>query len=240
MRDNAALITRIREGDKAARDTMVEENMGLVHSVVRRFVGRGYEKEDLVQIGAIGLIKAINKFDQSFNVQFSTYAVPMIMGEIKRFLRDDGMMKVSRTLKEISMKGRRAQEVLQKRLDREPSITEIAAECGVDPDMLMEAFEAVAPPDSIYASVYSKGEKEIQLMDTLASEDCEENIINKVMIGNLMQGLTSREQQIIAMRYFRGKTQAETARVIGVSQVQISRIEKKVIQTLRQRCGQEG
>lgn len=233
MRDNAALITRIHEGDKEAKDTMIEENMGLVYSVAKRFMGRGCEKEDLIQIGVIGLIKAINKFDASFDVQFSTYAVPMIMGEIRRFLRDDGILKVSRTLKETAAKGRRTQEILQKRFDREPTITEISNECGISEDELAEAFDAVMPPDSIYESVYSNGGKEIQLMDTIADEGHEESIINKVMIGNLLENLSSRERQIVVMRYFKGKTQAETARVIGVSQVQISRLEKKIVENLK-------
>ena len=233
MRDNAALITRIHEGDKEAKDTMIEENMGLVYSVAKRFMGRGCEKEDLIQIGVIGLIKAINKFDASFDVQFSTYAVPMIMGEIRRFLRDDGILKVSRTLKETAAKGRRTQEILQKRFDREPTITEISNECGISEDELAEAFDAVMPPDSIYESVYSNGGKEIQLMDTIADEGHEESIINKVMIGNLLENLSSRERQIVVMRYFKGKTQSETARVIGVSQVQISRLEKKIVESLK-------
>ena len=233
MRDNAALITRIHEGDKEAKDTMIEENMGLVYSVAKRFMGRGCEKEDLIQIGVIGLIKAINKFDSSFDVQFSTYAVPMIMGEIRRFLRDDGILKVSRTLKETAAKGRRTQEILQKRFDREPTITEISNECGISEDELAEAFDAVMPPDSIYESVYSNGGKEIQLMDTIADEGHEESIINKVMIGNLLENLSSRERQIVVMRYFKGKTQSETARVIGVSQVQISRLEKKIVEGLK-------
>ena len=233
MRDNAALITRIHEGDKEAKDTMIEENMGLVYSVAKRFMGRGCEKEDLIQIGVIGLIKAINKFDASFDVQFSTYAVPMIMGEIRRFLRDDGILKVSRTLKETAAKGRRTQEILQKRFDREPTITEISNECGISEDELAEAFDAVMPPDSIYESVYSNGGKEIQLMDTIADEGHEENIINRVMIGNLLENLPSRERQIVVMRYFKGKTQSETARVIGVSQVQISRLEKKIVEGLK-------
>lgn len=235
MRDNAALIERARRGDKAARDEMVEENMGLVHSVAKRFAGRGCEKEDLVQIGAIGLIKAINKFDLSFNVKFSTYAVPMIMGEIRRYLRDDGMIKVSRGLKETAMKGRRAGEQLQKRLGREPSICEISAECGIPADILVEAFDAAAPPDSIYESVYSRGGREINLIDTIADEECEENIINKVVVNELLSSLGPRERKIILLRYFKGRTQAETAEAIGVSQVQISRIEKKVIENMRKR-----
>lgn len=233
MRDNAALITRIRQGDKEAKETMVKENMGLVYSVVKRFAGRGLEKEDLTQIGAIGLLKAINKFDESFDVQFSTYAVPMIMGEIKRFMRDDGIIKVSRSLKEAALKGRRAAEILKARLGREPSIGEIAKECGIEAEVLAEAFEASAQPNSIYESVYSGGEKEILLMDTLSDGNGEEDIINKVLVDELLKELSARERQILVLRYFKGKTQSETAKVIGVSQVQISRIEKKVIERLK-------
>ncbi len=234
MRDNAALITKIQKGDKQAKDTMVEENMGLVYNIVKRFSGRGCEREDLVQIGAIGLIKAINKFDTSYGVQFSTYAVPMIMGEIRRFLRDDGMIKVSRSLKETAMKGRRAQEILQKRLDREPTITEISEECGIGADELIEAFDAVTPPDSIYESIYSNGGNEIKLMDTISDSGCEDDIVNKVMISDVLKKLKPRERNILIMRYFKGKTQAETSKIIGVSQVQISRLEKKIIEKLKQ------
>ena len=236
MRDNAMLISRIQNGDKQARDTMVEENMGLVHSVVKRFVGRGMDKEDLIQIGAIGLIKAINNFNSSYNVQFSTYAVPMILGEIKRYMRDDGMVKVSRSLKEAAIKGKRAREILQLRLDREPSISEISAECNIPADVLTEAFDAVTHPSSIYESVYSKGEKEIMLMDTLSDDSCEEDIVNKVMVDELLKNLSERERQILVLRYFKGKTQSNIAHEVGVSQVQVSRIEKKVIDRLREIC----
>ncbi len=234
MRYNTALITKIQKGDKQAMDTMVEENMGLVYNIVKHFSGRGCEKEDLVQIGAIGLIKAINKFDTSFDVQFSTYAVPMIMGEIRRFLRDDGMIKVSRSLKETAMKGRRTQEILQKRLDREPTITEISDECGIGADELIEAFDAVTPPNSIYESIYSNGGNEIKLMDTISDSGCEDDIVNKVMISDILKKLKPRERNILIMRYFKGKTQAETSKIIGVSQVQISRLEKKIIEKLKQ------
>ena len=181
MRDNTALIERVREGDKQAENRMVEENMGLVYSIARRFLNRGYDAEDLTQIGAIGLIKAVKKFNPEFNVQFSTYAVPMITGEIKRFLCDDGAVKISRTLKENAM----------------------------------------------------KGDKEIRLLDTITGEEIEDGVINKVMIDDILSRLTEREKEIILLRYFRGKTQSEIAKIIGVSQVQISRIEKKAIERIR-------
>lgn len=233
MRDNTALIERVRDGDKQAENIMVEENMGLVYSIVRRFLNRGYDAEDLTQIGAIGLIKAVKKFNPEFNVQFSTYAVPMITGEIKRFLRDDGAIKISRTLKENAMKGRRSEEALRRRLNRQPTINEISRECGIDAENLVEAFEAAAPIGSIYESVYDNGEKEIHLLDTIAGEEMEDGIINKVMIDEIMGKLTPREKEIILLRYFRGKTQTEISEVIGVSQVQVSRIEKKAIERIR-------
>lgn len=233
MRDNTALIERVLEGDKQAENIMVEENMGLVYSIVRRFQNRGCDMEDLTQIGAIGLIKAVKKFDPKFNVQFSTYAVPMITGEIKRFLRDDGAVKISRTLKENAMKGWRCEEILRRRLNRQPTVNEISKECGIDADSLIEAFEAAAPPESIYESVYDNGDKEIHLIDTIAGDEIEDGVINKVMIDDILESLKPREREVILLRYFRGKTQSEIARMIGVSQVQVSRIEKKAIERIR-------
>ena len=230
MRDNTALIERVREGDKQAENRMVEENMGLVYSIARRFLNRGYDAEDLTQIGAIGLIKAVKKFNPEFNVQFSTYAVPMITGEIKRFLRDDGAVKISRTLKENAMKGWRCEELLRRKLNRQPTINEISKESGIDAESLIEA---ATPPESIYESVYDNGDKEIRLLDTITGEEIEDGVINKVMIDDILSRLTEREKEIILLRYFRGKTQSEIAKIIGVSQVQISRIEKKAIERIR-------
>lgn len=187
MKDNTALLERVREGDKQAQSIMVEENMGLVYSIVKRFTNRGYEAEDLVQIGAIGLIKAVQKFNPEFNVQFSTYAVPMITGEIKRFMRDDGAVKVSRTLKENAMKGRRSEEILRIKLNRQPTIKEISDECGIDCESLIEAFEATVPPESIYESVYDNGEKEIQLVDMIDGGTIEDGIINKVLVNDILK-----------------------------------------------------
>ncbi len=234
MRNNAALIERVLEGDKQAENEMVEQNMGLVYSIVKRFSGRGCETEDLIQIGAIGLIKAVKKFDPAFNVKFSTYAVPMIAGEIKRFMRDDGAVKISRALKESAMKGWRAEETLRRRLDREPTLSEISAECGISADELSEAFEAAAPPGSLYDSVYNNGEKEIRLVDTLAGEGIEDSVVNKVMLDSVLAFLKPREKQVLILRYFKGKTQTEIASIIGVSQVQISRIEKNAIKKIRE------
>ena len=233
MNGNAALIKRVQNGDAEAQDKLVENNMGLVYSIVKRYSGRGYDTEDLVQIGAIGLIKAIKKFDTKFNVCFSTYAVPVIAGEIKRFLRDDGAVKISRTLKETAIKGRRTEEELRRVLNRDPTIGEIAEKCGVDADTLTEAFDAAAPPASIYESIYENGENEIRLLDTMAGDESEEKIINKVMAENILTSLKPRERQVIVLRYYKGKTQSEIARIIGVSQVQVSRIEKRILENLR-------
>lgn len=233
MNDNAALLERVKKGDCDAQNRLVENNMGLVYSIVKRYTGRGYDLEDLVQIGAIGLIKAIKKFDSKFNVQFSTYAVPVIAGEIKRFMRDDGAVKISRTLKETAMKGWRAEEELRKKLNREPTIKEISDKCGIEADLLAEAFDAAAPPASIYESIYENGEKEIKLLDTMSGNDSEERIINKVMADNILKSLKPRERQVMILRYYKGKTQSEIAKIIGVSQVQVSRIEKQIITSLR-------
>lgn len=237
MPNNAALIERVLEGDKQAENMMVEQNMGLVHSIARRFAGRGYETEDLIQIGAIGLIKAVKKFNPTYEVQFSTYAVPMIMGEIKRFLRDDGAVKISRTLKETALKGRRCEEALRRRLGREPTIGEVAEESGIPAQNLVEAFDAAAPPGSIYENVYSGGGKEINLVDMLGGEGIEDNVINKVLVDEILSVLSKREREVIIFRYFRGKTQSEIAKYIGVSQVQVSRIEKKALERIRSSVG---
>lgn len=234
MVDNAALLERVGNGDKEAEELLVKENMGLVWSIVRRFTGRGHDLEDLAQIGAIGLIKAIKKFDTSYGVQFSTYAVPMIMGEIKRFLRDDGAIKISRGLKELAMKGYATQERLRRQFGRDVHIEEIAKECRVDAEDLVEAFEAVIPMESIDQTLYDDGEKKLSLIDKLPSDSYEEKSVNRVVVQEALSKLQPRERQIILLRYFQGRTQAETAKVIGVSQVQISRLEKATLAKIRE------
>lgn len=176
----------------------------------------------------------MNRFDLSFDVQFSTYAVAMIVGEIKRFMRDDGAIKVSRSLKEAAMKGYSAHERLYRKNGCEPSIGEIADESGVDSEMLVQAFNALTPPESIYTSVYDSDDSNICIADRLTSSDSEEKIIDKIMIQNILEKLSVRERQVIVFRYFKGKTQSEIAKLIGVSQVQVSRIEKAVLKRLRE------
>jgi len=235
--DNACLLERIRQGDEYARELMIEKNLRLVEKIALRFADRGYDREELVQVGVIGLIKAVDKFDDSYNTQFSTYAYPVIEGEIKRFLRDDCAIKVSRTLKEIAAKGKRTEEILRKRLGRDVTINEISMECGISPEDLTQAFSAMTPTRSIYENVYDSGSNEITLMDTLSDEDSEEKMINRAMVSELLSVLDARERKIIVLRYFEGKSQKEIAEVVGVSQVQVSRIEKKVIKRAAQYFG---
>ncbi len=237
MNENAMLLERVRDGDKLARDRLVEENMGLVWSIVRRFANRGYELEELSQVGAMGLVKAVQKFDTAFGVKFSTYAVPMIMGEIKRFLRDDGPVKISRSLKENAMKGWRAEEALRKKTGREPTIQEIARESGVTVEDLLAAFDAAAPPASLNAGISDRDGGETSLLEKVPAADREGAVIDRILVEDLLGTLSSRERQILVLRYFRGKTQSETAKIIGVSQVQISRIEKACLQRLKDLAG---
>ena len=236
MEHTLALIEKAHEGDKAARDTLAEENMGLVWSMVRRFANRGVEMEDLCQIGSIGLLKAIDKFDPSFEVCFSTYAVPMIAGEIRRFLRDDGMIKVSRSLKELSYKGYQAQEVLGRKLGREPSVTELAEYLDVSPEELTMAMDACTDVESLHRPVYKKEGQEISLMEKVGKEDgAEERVLDHLLLKELLTSLDKEERKLIYLRYFAEKTQTQVGKEMGISQVQVSRMEKKILKNLRER-----
>jgi len=237
MEEVSVLIAKSQQGDKEAREVLIENNLGLVHAIVHRFVGRGVEPEDLFQIGSIGLMKAIDNFDLAYNVKFSTYAVPLITGEIKRFLRDDGMIKVSRSLKEQGMKINLARRKLQGELGREPTIEEIAKQTGLTLEEIVLATEAECKVESIYASVYQNDGSEVALVDMLGSEDEEkEALLNHMLLQQLMQGLSESESQLIRMRYFQEKTQMEVARHMGISQVQVSRLEKKILLNMRKRA----
>lgn len=231
------LIIMANEGDKLAQSILVEKNIGLVWSIVRRFMNRGYETDDLFQIGCIGLIKAISKFDTSFDVKFSTYAVPMIIGEIKRFLRDDGIIKVSRSLKEASNKARVAKEVMSKELGREPTIGEIAERLNIPVEELVMAVEAGHTPESLFNPVGDGENSSLLLIDKLhdCCNDDETDIIDKIALRQVMDTLKPREKQIIILRYFKEKTQVQIARMLGISQVQVSRIEKKILEDIRER-----
>lgn len=239
MRDRTDLIRRAQEGDKASRDKMISENLGLVHSIVRRFENRGYDREELFQIGCIGLIKAIEKFDLSLELAFSTYAVPMIMGEIRRFLRDDGMVKVSRTLKENGYKINKARALLVQELGREPNILELEALTELTREEIVLAMEANREVESIYQPVAGTDGDEILLVDQLGNtsniyeEPEKEAVLNELMVAQLMEALGEKERQVIKMRYFENKTQCQIAELLGMSQVQISRLERKILLRLR-------
>ncbi len=229
------LIQRSQSGDKEAKELLIKENTGLIWSVVKRFTGRGYDADDLFQIGAIGLLKCINKFDLNYEVKFSTYAVPMIMGEIKRFLRDDGMIKVSRPLKEIAVKAKYAADNLAKKNGRQPTVSEIADELGVNVSELVLAMDAGMEVESLHSTIYQGDGTPVYLIDKLDQNENEnENIVDIIALKQIISRLEPRERQIIMLRYFQDKTQTEIAHEIGVSQVQVSRIEKKVLKTIRE------
>lgn len=238
MEHTLVLIEKAHGGDKAARETLVEENMGLVYTIVRRFAGRGHEMEDLVQIGSIGLIKAIDKFDTAFEVKFSTYAVPMIAGEIKRFLRDDGMIKVSRSLKETAGKACMMREILEKRNGREPTLEEISEEIGAAREDIVLAMESAAEVESLHKTIYQGDGNAIFLMDKLEEQrNPNEELLNHMLLSGLLEGLPEEERTLIELRYFEEKTQTEIAKALGISQVQVSRYEKKILKKLRTRIG---
>lgn len=229
------LIRRSQDGEKEAKEQLVKLHSGLIWNVVRRFLGRGYEAEDLYQIGAIGLIRAIDKFDFTYEVRFSTYAVPLIAGEIKRFLRDDGMIKVSRSLKENQWKIKKAAELLGQELGREPTVEELAVKLSMEPEEIMLYMETVVEVDSMDQSIYGKDGKEIFLKDRLASEKNEqEELMNRLFLQQLLGSLEERDRQLILQRYFENKTQTEVAQILGISQVQVSRLEKRILRKLKE------
>jgi len=229
-----SLITKARQGDKLSEEIIIEENMPLVHSCVRKLMRDELEYDDLLQLGSIGLIKAIRRFDVNFGVRFSTYAVPLIMGEIRRFLRDDGMIKVSRGLKEIKYKALCAHDKLSLSLKREPTLSEIAAYISTDTEKLILAMEACSPCESLQRSISKDGTGEITLADTVADSKEFGDELEKIALETALSSLSPRDRKIIVLRYLKGKTQAEVSKLIGVSQVQISRIEKRVLSSLRQ------
>lgn len=235
MEQTLALLECAHKGDKKARDKLIEDNMGLVWSVVKRFKNRGVELEDLFQIGSIGLIKAVDKFDCSYDVKFSTYAVPMIMGEIKRFLRDDGMIKVSRSLKELSVKLYMLKEQMEKETGQEPSLVELADRLEVSPEEAAEALDAYRDVESLHKVIGNSEGNEMELMDRLENNiDENECVMNRMMVKKLLDTLEGQERQVVWMRYFQDMTQVSIAKELGLTQVQVSRMEKKILQRLRQ------
>lgn len=228
---NETLLKKAKNGDKNAEAEIIEKNMGLVYMIVKRFSAKSYETEDLVQIGSIGLLKAVRKFDFNFNVKFSTYAVPMIMGEIRRFLRDDGSIKVSRSIKELAMAVYKTKDEIQKSTGREASVSEIAEILGRDTEDIVQAINASAEPKSMYT--YDSDGNEVNIIDKSLSEEFENDIINKVTAEEILDKLNEREKIILICRYFREKTQSEIARILSISQVQVSRLEKAALKKIK-------
>lgn len=254
MEDVSVLIEKSQAGDKKAREVLIENNLGLVHHIVRRFTGRGYDMEDLFQIGTIGLMKAIDKFDLRIGVKFSTYAVPMITGEIKRFLRDDGPVKVSRTIKENGLRVRMARQRLQSALKREPTMQEIAAEASLTEEEIVLAMEASVEVESLYSAVYQDDGSEMYLVDKVVQGESgcvgssmsngngscndveKEKLLDHLLLSQLLDSLETEERDLIYMRYFQNRTQVEIADRMGISQVQVSRLEKKILLRMRERA----
>ena len=230
------LLLAAKSGDKESRDLLIEKNMGLVWSVVRRFSHRGYEPEDLFQIGVIGLMKAIDYFDTSYNVKFSTYAVPMISGEINRFLRDDGMIKISRSLKEYAWKIQKAREELNNKNGREASLSELCACTGIAPEDVISAMEAGCEVESLNKVIFQSDGQPVHLADKLVEKkDYHGELLDHLLIEELLANLDTRERELIILRYYCNETQSKIAEYFGVSQVQVSRMEKRVLRQLREK-----
>ena len=231
-------IEKAQSGDKNALEELIEENNGLIWSIVKRFYGRGHEPEDLYQIGCLGFIKSIKRFNTDFEVKLSTYAVPYMIGEIKRYIRDDGPVKVSRSIKDLGIKIRELQREKMNKQGKEPKIQEIAKELKVDLEDVILAMEATNSVESIEGTkhINNKDGKSISLLDTLSSEkNEEETITNKLAIGQLLKELKDREKEIILLRYYKEKTQAQVAKILGISQVQVSRLERKILENIKRK-----
>lgn len=231
------LIIKAQKGDQEAQNILVKENIGLVWSIVKRFKCRDAETEDIFQVGCIGLIKAIKKFDPDFDVRFSTYAVPMIMGEIKRFFRDDGAIKVSRAMKELAQKAAAVREQIEKVSGRTPTVHELAEKLNVEPEELVQALESGYQPESLYRTI-GDSDNPVYLIDRLVvdNEGAEESaILERLSLTKALQNLDARSRQIIFLRFFKEETQQMVAEKMGISQVQVSRLEKKIMEELRNR-----
>ncbi|MDE7312254.1 MAG: sigma-70 family RNA polymerase sigma factor [Eubacterium sp.] len=250
MEETMALLLRAQQNDPDAKEELVKQNLGLVGSIVKRFEHRGHDREELFQIGSIGLMKAIDKFDVTYQVAFSTYAVPLISGEIRRFLRDDGLVRISRSLKENGWRIRKAAEKISQEKGREASIQELSEETGLSREDIIMATEANMEVESIYRSVYQSDGSELYLVDQIAegkgvgqkyggfaaggTGDLEkEKILNDMLIRQLLDELEEKERRLIELRYFQDKTQVQTAQELSMSQVQVSRLEKKILLKMR-------
>ena len=229
------LIQKVQNGDEEAKALLISSNLGLVRSVIGKFSNIGYERDDLLQLGAIGIIKARYKFDPSYNVKFSTYAVPMILGEIKRYLRDDGMVKVSRSLKQLAIKVKMQGEMLSKKLGRDPTIEELAEAIGVEKEDVVMAIESNFSVEYLQGVIHEEEGSPICLIDKISQkgEAEEDKVVDNILLKEVLGKLDKRERQIIMLRYFEDKTQSEIGELLNISQVQVSRIEKKVLHKLK-------
>lgn len=234
--ENTQLLSLAKAGNKEAMDKLIEMNLPLVSALSKKFLNRGYEYEDIFQIGSIGLVKAVNNFDASFNVKFSTYAVPMILGEIKRFLRDDGIIKVSRNLKTEAKKIRFCKEQLTKELNREPTIEEIAEKSELDKEEVLLAIESTSNLHYLYDTIHQDDGAPVLLIDKLSETGVEDtSMIDRIALKEALGSLDDKSRQIIMLRYFKDKTQVQVAKLLGISQVQVSRIEKKVLAVMKEK-----
>lgn len=232
--EKQTLLKKVKAGDQKARETYIKGNLRLVLSVIRRFSGSNENADDLFQIGCIGLIKAIDNFDTTLNVKFSTYAVPMIIGEIRRYLRDNNAIRVSRSLRDIAYKAIYAKENYVKNNLREPTIMEIASEIGIDKEEIVYALDAIQSPVSLYEPVYTEGGDTLYVMDQVSDKkNREENWVENLALQEAMQRLNDREKHIVTLRFYEGKTQMEVAQEIGISQAQVSRLEKNALKSMR-------
>lgn len=232
--NNSELLPLAKAGDLEAMNKLIEINLPLVSSISKKFINRGYDYEDIFQIGSIGLVKAIKNFDVKFNVKFSTYAVPMIIGEIKRFLRDDGIIKVSRNVKSLARKIHFDREILSKNLNREPTIDELSKFSGVNKEDIVLAIESSASLQYLYDTIHQDDGAPVLLIDKISEDSVEDsNMIDRIALKEALQNLDNKSRQIIMLRYFKDKTQVQVAKMLGISQVQVSRIEKKVLLEMR-------
>ncbi|MBQ3182671.1 MAG: SigB/SigF/SigG family RNA polymerase sigma factor [Clostridia bacterium] len=233
MRNNQTLLRQIKDGDEAALEKLINENMGLIKAVALRFLGRGAETEDLIQIGAIGMIKAARSFDFSYNTEFSTYAVPLIIGEIRRFLRDDGQIKVSRSIKRQGVAVMRKSEELTRTLGREPTVGELARECEMSPEEVTYVLEAVSPVHSLHEAV--GGDNTLTLESVISDkENAIERLTDRIALGEAIATLDEISRKILHLRYIKELSQQQTGDILGLSQVKVSREEKKIMQKLKQ------
>lgn len=237
---NPQLLSLAKQGDVDAMNRLIEMNLPLVSSISKKFLNRGYDYEDIFQIGSIGLVKAINNFDLNYNVKFSTYAVPMIIGEIKRFLRDDGMIKVSRNIKSLARKIHYYKEQLTKELNRAPTVDELATYSGVDKEEILLAIESSNSLQYLYDTIHQDDGAPVLLIDKLSEKgEDDSNLIERIALKEALRSLDDKARQIIMLRYFKDKTQVQVAKMLGISQVQVSRIEKKVLSQMKRKLEDE-